>query len=325
MLSKFQQLRSELYSTELSFLMEAHSGLSAKIVQETGFRGIWASGLSISSLFAVRDCNELSWTQVLEVLECMVDVTSIPILLDGDTGYGNFNNARRLVRKLCQIGVAGVCIEDKMFPKMNSLLNAKQSLADIDEFCGKIKARKDSQTVEDFCLVARVEALVYGYSLTETLHRADAYLAAGADAILIHSKKSTPDEIIAFSKAWHRRAPLIIVPTTYHTAPTDIYRDVGVSVVIWANHNLRTAVSAMRQTCRRIMRDQALTGVEMSIATLDEVFSLLDYNELFEAERRYLPGHQPTGRSDGLQRAMSHSPGGFCDVSVASGRAARIE
>ena len=121
-LNRFQALRQLLLSPDLSFLMEAHNGLSAKIVEEAGFQGIWASGLSISASLGVRDNNEASWTQVLEVLEFMADATSIPMLVDGDTGFGNFNNVRRLVRKLCDRGVAGVCIEDKLFPKTNSFI-----------------------------------------------------------------------------------------------------------------------------------------------------------------------------------------------------------
>ncbi|MGC1952168.1 MAG: isocitrate lyase/phosphoenolpyruvate mutase family protein, partial [Gammaproteobacteria bacterium] len=176
-------------SPDLRFLMEAHNGLSAKIVEEAGFEGIWASGLSMSAALGVRDNNEASWTQVLEVLEFMADATSIPILVDGDTGYGNFNNFRRFVTKLCQRDIAGVCVEDKLFPKTNSFLGSHHPLAEIDEFCGKIKAGKDSQTDENFCIVARTEALVAGYPVEHALRRAEAYHAAGADAILIHSKK----------------------------------------------------------------------------------------------------------------------------------------
>src|SRR3954466_5915369 len=156
---KTTQFRAMLRSAEIEFLMEAHNGLSAKIVEEAGFRGIWASGLSISAALGLRDNNEASWTQVLETLEFMADASSLPILVDGDTGYGNFNNVRRLVRKLCQRGIAGVCIEDKLFPKTNSFIGEAQPLAGIDEFCGRIKAGKDSQTDDDFSLVARVEAL----------------------------------------------------------------------------------------------------------------------------------------------------------------------
>src|SRR5438874_728505 len=145
-ISKTQQFKRLLQSKHLEFLMEAHNALSARIVEETGFSGIWASGLSISAALGVRDNNEASWTQVLEVVEFMSDATRIPILLDGDTGYGNFNNMRRLVKKLEQRGVAAVCIEDKLFPKTNSFITSeRQSLATIDEFTGKIKAVKDAQ------------------------------------------------------------------------------------------------------------------------------------------------------------------------------------
>ena len=141
---KTHQFRTLLHSPQLEFICEAHNGLSAKICEQAGFRGLWASGLCMSAQFGVRDSNEASWTQVLEMLEFMADATSVPILLDGDTGYGNFNNMRRLVMKLEQRGISAVCIEDKLFPKTNSFINGeKQPLADIGEFCGKIKAVKD--------------------------------------------------------------------------------------------------------------------------------------------------------------------------------------
>ena len=150
-MKKTELLKKLLNSPELEFLMEAHNGLSAKIVENAGFSCIWGSGLAISASMGVRDCNELSWTQVLEVVEFMSDAVRIPILLDGDTGYGNYNNMRRLVRKLEQRGIAGVCIEDKLFPKTNSFVGDRQPLADIKEFCGKIRAGKDSQADDSFC------------------------------------------------------------------------------------------------------------------------------------------------------------------------------
>lgn len=134
-MTKAQQLRKLMFSNEPTILMEAHNGLTAKLVEEAGFAAIWGSGLSVSAGLGVRDSNEASWTQVLEVLEFMNDACSLPILLDGDTGYGNFNNARRLVKKLEQRGIAGVCMEDKLFPKTNSFIDGeKQALADVDEF-----------------------------------------------------------------------------------------------------------------------------------------------------------------------------------------------
>ena len=295
--SKAARLRAELVSPILSFIMEAHNGLSAKIVEETGFKGIWASGLSMSTALGVRDNNEASWTQVLDQIEFMSDATSIPILVDGDTGYGNFNNVRRLVRKLCQRQIAGVCIEDKLFPKTNSFIGEAQPLADVDEFCGRIKAGKDSQTDDDFVLVARIEALISGWGLDEALRRAEAYHRAGADAVLIHSKKSTADEIFAFSREWAGRAPVVIVPTMYYRTPTDAFEANGISMVIWANHNLRAAITAMRSVSRRIINERSLTGIEGEIASVKEVFELVGQSELTQAEGRYLAPAQLAPRA----------------------------
>ena len=286
--TKAGKFRGLLESPDLEFIMEAHNGLSAKIAEEAGFKGLWASGLSISTALGVRDRNEASWTQVLEVLEFMSDATEVPILLDGDTGYGDFNNFRRLVRKLCQRDIAAVCIEDKIFPKTNSFLDGDQSLADVEEFCGKIKAGKDSQTDDSFSIVARVEALIAGWGMDEALKRAEAYRAAGADAILIHSKLRVADEILAFAREWDNRCPLVIVPTTYYATPTNRYRDADISLVIWANHNLRTSITAMRKTSRQIFEQETLIGVEDDIATLRDVFAIAGNSELAEAERKYL-------------------------------------
>jgi len=286
---KTTQLKKMLQSSDLSFLMEAHNGLSAKIVEESGFKGIWGSGLSISASLGVRDCNEASYTQVMDVVECMADATSIPILLDGDTGYGNFNNARRLVRKLEQRGVAGVCIEDKLFPKTNSFIGDNQPLADIDEFCGKIRAMKDHQLDQDFQVIARVEALISGWPMEEALRRAEAYMKAGADAILIHSKKNESSDIEGFMAEWKNRHPVVIVPTTYYKTATQVYRDIGVSTVIWANHNVRAAITAMQSVCKQIYEQEALTAVEPAVASVKDIFRLQDEEELRTSEKKYLP------------------------------------
>ncbi|KAF0116783.1 MAG: phosphoenolpyruvate phosphomutase [Rhodospirillaceae bacterium] len=294
---KTTRFRELLTAPTLGFLMEAHNGLSARVVEDAGFAGLWASGLSISAALGVRDRNEASWTQVLEVLEFMSDATTIPMLVDGDTGYGDFNTFRRLVKKLGQRQVAAVCIEDKLFPKTNSFLDGNQTLADIDEFCGKIKAGKDSQTDPDFSIIARIEALIAGHGMEEALKRAEAYHAAGADGILIHSKKSSAEEILHFAAAWGNRAPLVIVPTMYYLTPTDCYRQAGIALCIWANHNLRAALAAMREVSGRIFREQNLAGVEDYIASVSDVFDIAGEAELSAAEKRYRPGQRRTVRA----------------------------
>ncbi len=309
--SRSARLRQMLLSNELEFLMEAHNGLSARIAREAGFKAIWGSGLSISAQFGVRDNNEASWTQVVDNLEFMADASDLPILLDGDTGYGNFNNVRRLVRKLEQRGIAGVCIEDKVFPKTNSFIGGEaQPLADIDEFCGKIKAGKDSQTDENFSIVARVEALIAGWGMDEALKRAEAYRQAGADAILIHSKLSKADEILTFAREWAGRGPLVIVPTKYYSTPTDVFRKAGISTIIWANHQIRAAVSAMQAVTKTIYETQTLVDVEDRIATVNEIFRLQDADEYSEAENRYLS----TTRSSGSAIVLAASRGSGLDA-----------
>jgi phosphoenolpyruvate phosphomutase len=290
MTRKTTQLRNLLRSPQLEFLMEAHSGLSAKIVQEAGFKGIWGSGLSISAALGVRDSNEASWTQVVEVADFMNDATSLPILLDADTGYGNFNNVRRLVRKLEQRRIAGMCIEDKLFPKTNSFINGEQqSLSEIEEFTGKIKAAKDTQQDPDFCVIARLESLIVGHGVPEAVERAWAYHQAGADALLIHSKRPTPEQILAFMREWKQTCPVVIVPTSYFTTPVEVFEAAKISVVIWANHLMRASITAMQSAAAKIHRSRSLAEVENEIASLQEVFRLQEAAELEAAEAQYLP------------------------------------
>ena len=316
-MNKTIQLRNLLTSGRTEFILEAHNGLSAKIVEEAGFKGIWGSGLALSAQHAVRDNNELSWTQVIDTLEFMSDATSIPILLDGDTGYGDFNNMRRLVQKLEQRDIAGVCIEDKLFPKSNSFIQGeRQELEDIETFCGKIQAGKDAQKDDDFCIVARVEAFIAGWGLEEAIRRGEAYRQAGADAILIHSKLSRPGEVLQFAREWDNRCPLVIVPTKYYSTPTEVFRDNNISLVIWANHMIRASIAAMQKTARTIHQTESLVDVEGQAATVSEIFRLQGADELLEAEKIYAGSARPdasavilaASRGEGLDELTRDRP-----------------
>lgn len=289
-MTKAKRFRQLIEAEDLTFICEVHNALSARIVEEAGFPAMWGSSLTISSTFGVRDNNEASWTQILEVIEFISDVTSIPLLLDADTGYGNFNNVRRLVKKLEQRNIAAMCIEDKLFPKKNSFISGdRQPLEDIDEFAGKIKAAKDTQTDPDFFVVARIEAFIAGWGLSEALKRADAYHNAGADAILIHSKISRADEVLAFKAEWGDRCPVIIVPTKYYTTPTDVFRKAGFNAVIWANMVLRSSIKGMQNLTTQLHNDECLLNIEDRLVTVSEVFRLQGSDELEEAEKLYLP------------------------------------
>ncbi|WP_342710052.1 phosphoenolpyruvate mutase [Bradyrhizobium sp. B124] len=288
-ISHSETLRAQVCSSsELAFLMEAHDGLSAAIAERAGFKGLWASGLSIACSLGYRDANEASWSQLVDVVERIVDSSRLPVLVDGDGGFGNFNNARLLARKLRQRGAAGVALEDSCFPKINSFVGDRHPLADVDEFSCLLRAVKDT-VADDLILVARIEALIAGHGMDEAISRAHAYADAGADAILIHSRRTAADEILAFARAWQNRLPIVIVPTRYYQTPVSAYRKARISTVIWANHSMRAAMAAMRQVCGRIIAEENTASIEPEIATLDEVFELLRYNELARAEERYLP------------------------------------
>lgn len=283
-----ERLRRLLRGGELVFLMEAHDGLSARIAEVEGFEAVWASGFSISTALGVRDSDEATWSQLLAVVECIVDAAGVPVVVDGDTGYGNFNTARRFVRKAERLGVGGVCLEDKVFPKMNSFVGADHQLEGVEQFCGKLRACKEELSDSALCLIARTEALIAGRGIDEALERAEAYRNAGADAIFIHSRLTVADEIERFAESWDRRLPLVISPTTYAANTTlEAFERSGISAVIWANHNMRAAAAAMRHVCRNIRAGVPIARTEAEIAPLDEVFDLMHYDELEEASRRF--------------------------------------
>jgi len=292
-MEKVKRFRELLNANKHFFLMEAHNGLSAKIVEEAGFPAVWASGLSITASLGVRDNNEISYTQFLDVLEYMNDACDLPILVDGDTGYGNFNNACRLLQKLEQIGIAAVCIEDKKFPKTNSFLETKlDALADPLEFANKIRAMKAAQKTPDFSVIARLESLIVGAGVPDAIKRAKMYLEAGADGLLVHSKLSVPKDIFDFLEAFDSDVPIFIVPTKYYSVPVDrLTSDPRVRGIIWANHNMRSCVSAMQKICRKIYEENSIANVESSIASVSEIFRLQKNEEYLEMEKMYLPSY----------------------------------
>ncbi|MCL1864040.1 MAG: phosphoenolpyruvate mutase [Defluviitaleaceae bacterium] len=295
-MTKREKFRKLLNHNKHFFLMEAHDGLSSKIVEETGFSAIWASGLSITASLGVRDNNEISYTQLLDVLEYMNDATSLPILVDGDTGYGNFNNASVLLRKLEERGIAAVCIEDKKFPKTNSFLeDSMDALADPLEFAGKIRAMKAAQSSPDFTVVARLESFNVGAGLDDAIKRARIYVEAGADALLVHSKRSDSKDIDDFLSSFDMDVPIFLVPTKYYTVPVNhLTKDIRVRGIIWANQSVRACVSAMQSICKQIFNEGSIANAEESIASVSEIFRLQRHDEYVEMEKKYLPPGTPS-------------------------------
>ncbi|MCY9325437.1 phosphoenolpyruvate mutase [Bacillus spizizenii] len=287
---KAKKLRELLYSNQVVRVMGAHNGLSAKLAEQAGFHAIWASGLEISASYAVPDANILTMTENLQAAVVMNESTSIPIICDCDSGYGSVNNVIRMVKEYERNGIAGICIEDKQFPKLNSFVKGSQKLADIDEFSNKIRAAKDVQKNPDFVVIARIEALIAGQGMDEALNRAYAYEAAGADAILIHSKENQPNEIKEFVKQFTGAVPIVIVPTTYPHITVKEMELLGINMVIYANHGLRSSIKAMQETFSQILLDGNTVGVEDNIVSMKTVFELQGMYDMRKQEDMYNSG-----------------------------------
>jgi phosphoenolpyruvate phosphomutase len=269
----------------------AHSGLSARLVEQAGFDAIWASGFEISAACGVPDANVLTQTETLAAARGMADATTIPVIADCDNGFGNAINVIRTVRDYEAAGIAAICIEDNVFPKRCSFYEGvKRELAAIDEHAGKVRAAKDAQRTREFCVIARTEALIAGWGLDEALARARAYADAGADMILVHSKQKTMDELVQFSAKWDRPTPLVAVPTIYKTTKVDELYAHKYKLVIFANHALRASIKAMRETLAILRKEQFAASVDDRIVKLQEVYDLVGVPDLEKNEAEYLPG-----------------------------------
>ncbi|MEM9683087.1 MAG: isocitrate lyase/phosphoenolpyruvate mutase family protein, partial [Pseudomonadota bacterium] len=234
-MSSTAALRKMLNDKDLRHVMAAHSPLSAVLVEEVGFDGIWASGFELSALYGLPDVSLVSMTQHLDMVSAMAKSVRLPIVADIDTGFGNAINVIYAIEQYERAGAAAVVIEDKTFPKVTSLIaDGRQELLRTEEFQGKIRAATETRNSNDFLIIARTEALIAGLGEEEALARARAYEAAGADMILIHSKQKTPDEVESFVRAWDGKAPIVIVPTAYPEMNEKRIRALGkIGIVIY--------------------------------------------------------------------------------------------
>lgn len=287
---KAKLLRWSIANKDLVVGVGAGTALEAKLIEHAGFDFVWSSSLGISASYAVPDASLISMSQYLDAARAMNEVIDIPIIADCDTGYGNANNVIYATKLFERAGIAGMSIEDKQFPKDNSLLpGGRQVLASIEEFVGRIMAAKDTQRSEEFLVIARVEALIAGWGQEEALKRAHRYVEAGADCILIHSKATSPDEIVEFIQAWNVETPLVLVPTTYPNLTEKVIRDLGkVRLVIYANHPLRAAVGAMEETLREIKSAQGIHTVDPMIAPVSRIFEIQGVPEMKKKETKFL-------------------------------------
>ncbi|WP_042485318.1 phosphonopyruvate hydrolase [Alcaligenes faecalis] len=270
--------------------MAAHNPLSARLAQDAGFGAIWGSGFELSASYAVPDANILSMGTHLEMMRAIASTVDIPLIADIDTGFGNAVNVSYVIPLYEAAGASAIVMEDKTFPKDTSLrADGRQELVRIEEFQGKIEAACAARRDPDFLIIARVEALIAGLGQEEALKRGLAYEQAGADAILIHSKQATPDQILSFVQAWTGKVPLVLVPTAYpQLTEADIAQLGKVGVVIYGNHAIRAAVGAMQAVFAQIRQDGGIQNVDANLPSVKTIIGLQGDAHMRQIEARFL-------------------------------------
>ena len=284
-MSNIEILQKTLSSKSIVKVGGAFDAMSAKLVEINGFDAIWAGSFAISATHALPDASIMTMTEFLAVASNMVESCKIPIIADCDTGFGGPSNVSHMVKKYENAGVAAVSIEDKTFPKQNSLLeNGKQELLPEKEFVAKIISAREAKQDKNFMIIARTEALIAGMGMDEALKRAHAYENAGANAILIHSKKNDPAEIFEFSDMWKGTIPLVVVPTSYPSVTLDQLISHKIKMVIYANQTLRSAYSSMLDTLRKIQKED-LSNLDKEIVSMEKIFELQKMYDVKEEEK----------------------------------------
>ena len=286
-MSNSEILQKKLHQDAIVKVGGAFDAMSAKLVENAGFDAVWAGSFAISATHALPDASILTMTEFLNAASIMANACNIPIIADCDTGFGGPSNVTHMVRKYESAGISSICIEDKIFPKQNSLLEGGQNdLLSEKEFVAKILAANEAKNSKDFLIIARIEALISGLGMKEALKRADAYEKAGADVILIHSKQKNPDEIFEFTDTWKGNIPIAVIPTTYDSVKlSDIYEH-KIKMVIYANQTLRAAYSAMENLLKEMAVTEKISDIKQKMSSMNEIFDLQEMYDIKNKEKK---------------------------------------
>ena len=284
-----KRLRQLIEMTPIVKVMEAHSGLTGLIVEKTvvenegkldQFDAMWVSSLCDSTNKGKPDIELVDMTSRFRTIDDIMEVTTKPIIFDGDTG-GLTEHFVYTVRSLERMGVSAVIIEDKTGLKKNSLFGTevKQTQATIEEFSEKIRAGKKAQLTDDFMIIARIESLILEQGMEDALNRAKAFVEAGADSIMIHSRKKDPSEILEFCdkfRAIDNKTPIVVVPSSFNTITENELAEHGVNIVIYANQLTRSAFPAMQKTAEDILKYHRAKEVDDRLLPIKDIITLID-------------------------------------------------
>jgi len=286
---KRARLRAGLHAERPVVAVGAHDALTAQLVESYGFDAVWISGFGVATMaHALPDLNLTTMTETLDAAVKADRATELPVVADCDNGFGGLTNLVRTVTEYERAGIAAICVEDNLFPKRNSLYlgESKRELIPLDEQARRISAAKAAQRTDNFTFIARVEALIAGHGVEEACRRADAYVEAGADAILIHSKDKSLGEIEGFLGTWDGvgKVPLVAVPTLFPDFTDEELFRKGFQMIILANHPMRAAVKAMEDTLATLRSERKAAAVDPHIATVDHIFELVGTKEAIALE-----------------------------------------
>jgi phosphoenolpyruvate phosphomutase len=286
---KRARLREGLTADGPLMAVGAHDAMSAQLIEEYGFDAVWVSGFGVATMaHALPDLNLTTMTETLAAALRIDGATELPVVADCDNGFGGLSNVVRTVVEFERAGIAGICIEDNLFPKRNSLYTgeSRRELVATQEQARRVRAGKQAQETDSFVLIARVEALIAGHGVEAACERADAYVEAGADAVLIHSKDKSLREIEEFLGTWRGRGatPLVAVPTLFPDFTDQELYAKGFQMVILANHPMRAAVQAMEDTLGLLRTARKAAAVDPLIAPVNHVFELVRTKEAIELE-----------------------------------------
>jgi phosphoenolpyruvate phosphomutase len=263
--------------------------MTARLIERHGFDAVWVSGLGVATMtHAIPDLNLVTMTEALAAARRADAATTLPVIADCDNGFGSLSNVVRTVREYERAGITAICVEDNVFPKRNSLYagDTQRDLIPAREQAARIRAAKTTQETDDFLFIARIESLIAGTGVDDACHRADAYVDAGADAILIHSRDKTLSDIERFLERWDGRdaIPLVAVPTLYPSFTVEELASRGFRMVIFANHPMRAAVTAIERTLETLGRERKASEADREIASVDHIFELVGTKDAIELE-----------------------------------------
>jgi phosphoenolpyruvate phosphomutase / 2-hydroxyethylphosphonate cytidylyltransferase len=288
---RLARLRRLIDNKPLVKLLEAHNGLTGLIVESTvveregrkqEFDGMWSSSLTDSTARGKPDIEAVDISSRLQNINDIFEVTTKPLVFDGDTG-GKPEHFTFTVRSLERLGVSAVIIEDKEGLKRNSLFGTEveQTQSSIEDFCTRLSIGKQAQITQDFMVIARIESLILEKGMDDAVERAEAYIEAGADAIMIHSRRKEPDEVFEFCRRFEKlpkHVPLVAVPTSYHHVSEQELADRGINVVIYANHLLRAAYPQMVKVARTILDHGRALEAEPMLAPIADALAIIPDN-----------------------------------------------